>query len=206
MDFDSNDLSQTWRRWKEEMELYLELAMAGQQEATEEKLVLYLIGSQGREIYNTLNFESSKEERTVEDVLKVKEFPEVFAGTGKFDGTGKLACTTLEIDPTVKRVVHPSRVYTRVPAALNKQLKEELSRLEQLGILKEVTSPTLWVSSMFVARKPYGNLQICIDPKDLNEVLKRSHYPIPTIDEVLPEITRARMFSTFNVRKRILAR
>ncbi len=54
MDFESNDLPQTWRRWKEEMELYLELAMAGQQETTKVKLVLYLIGSQGREICNTI--------------------------------------------------------------------------------------------------------------------------------------------------------
>ncbi len=53
---------------------------------------------------------------------------------------------------------------------------------------------------MVVVRKPNGNLRICIDPKDLNKVLKRSHYPIPTIDEVLPEITRARVFSTFDVR------
>ena len=122
----------------------------------------------------------------------VQEFPEVFVGTGKFDGK-----YTLEIDPTAKPIVHPPR---RVPVALKKQLKDELSRLEQLGILKEVTSPTPWVSSMVVVRKPNGNLRICIDPKDLNKVLKRSHYPIPTIDEVLPEITRARVFSTFDVR------
>ncbi|XP_028417983.1 uncharacterized protein K02A2.6-like [Dendronephthya gigantea] len=122
----------------------------------------------------------------------VKEFPEVFARTGKFDGK-----YVLEIDPTAKPVVHPPR---RVPVALKKQLKEELSRLERLGVLKEVTSPTSWVSSMVVVRKPKGSLRICIDPKDLNEVLKRSHYPIPTIDEVLAEITRARVFSTFDVR------
>ncbi len=74
MDFESNDLPQTWRRWKEEMELYLELAMAGQQETTKVKLVLYLIGSQGREICNTISFEGSEEERTVEDVLKGLEY------------------------------------------------------------------------------------------------------------------------------------
>ena len=61
-----------------------------------------------------------------------------------------------------------------------------------------VTSPTPWVSSMVVMRKSNGNLRLCIDPKDLNQALKRSHYPIPTIDEVLPEIIRARMSSTFD--------
>lgn len=70
MNFDSNDLPQTWRRWKEEMELYLELAMAGQQEATKVKLLLYIMGSQGREIYNTISFENDEAERTVKEVLK----------------------------------------------------------------------------------------------------------------------------------------
>jgi len=36
---------------------------------------------------------------------------------------------------------------------------------------------------------------VCIDPKDLNGVLRRSHYPTPTI-EILPEISRAKVFST----------
>ena len=33
-------------------------------------VLLYLMGSEGREIYNTINFERSEEERKVEDVLK----------------------------------------------------------------------------------------------------------------------------------------
>ena len=37
---------------------------------------------------------------------------------------------------------------------------------------------------------------MCIDPKDLNRVLRRSHYPTPTIDEILPELSRAKVFST----------
>ena len=69
-DFDSNDLPQTWRRWKEEIELYLKVVMASQQGSTKVKLVLYLIGSKGRIICNAINFESSDEERTVEDILK----------------------------------------------------------------------------------------------------------------------------------------
>ena len=79
--------------------------------------------------------------------------------------------------------------------ALKRPLKEE-----QLGSLKKVTKPTPWLSSMVVVWKANGNLRICKDPKDLNQVLKRSHYPIPKIDEVLPEITRASVFGTFYVR------
>ena len=38
-------------------------------------------------------------------------------------------------------------------------------------------------------------LRLCIDPKDLNKALKRSHYPIPTIEEILPELSKAKVFS-----------
>lgn len=37
---------------------------------------------------------------------------------------------------------------------------------------------------------------ICLDPEDLNAVLKRSHYQIPTIDEILPNLAKAKFFSS----------
>ena len=53
---------------------------------------------------------------------------------------------------------------------------------------------------MVVVKKPNGTLRICIDPKDLNKVLKRSHYPLPTIEDILPDLSRAKVFSTFDVK------
>ena len=41
---------------------------------------------------------------------------------------------------------------------------------------------------------------MCIDPKDLNRMLRRSHYPTPTIDEILPELSRAKAFSTVDAK------
>lgn len=53
---------------------------------------------------------------------------------------------------------------------------------------------------MVVVWKPNGNMRICLDPKDLNKVLKRSHYPLPTIEDILPDLSRAKVFSTFDVK------
>ena len=52
----------------------------------------------------------------------------------------------------------------------------------------------------YSVRKPTGKLRICIDPKDLNKATRRSYYPIPTIDEILPDLREARVFSVFDVR------
>ena len=122
----------------------------------------------------------------------LSKYPDVFEGTGKFEGSYHL-----EIEPDSTPVVHSPR---KVPVAIKAQLKEELERLHSLGIIVPVTEPTPWVSSMVVVRKPNGNLRICIDPKDLNKVLKRSHYPLPTIEDILPDLRHAKVFSTFDVK------
>lgn len=87
-----------------------------------------------------------------------------------------------------------------MPVALKEKLKQELEKLQHLGIIEKVTEPTPWVSSLVTARKPNGQLRVCLDPKDLNEALKRSYYSTPTIDEILPELGRAKVFSTINAK------
>ena len=84
--------------------------------------------------------------------------------------------------------------------ALKGKLKKELDRLQSLGIIEQVTDPTPWVSSLVTVLKPNGQIRVCIDPKDLNRVLRRSHYPTPTIDEMLPELSRAKVFSTVDAK------
>ena len=76
-----------------------------------------------------------------------------------------------------------------------KELKEKLTELENKGILKKVTEPTKWVSSLVVARKPSGKLRICIDPNHLNKAIMRHHYQIPSVDEVTAELADAKVFS-----------
>ena len=122
----------------------------------------------------------------------LKDYPDVFQGTGKLEGQ-----YNLEVREDVQPVIHPPR---RVPVALKEKLKQELEKLQHLGIIEKVTEPTPWVSSLVTVRKPNGQLRVCLDPKDLNEALKRSYYSTPTIDEILPELGRAKVFSTINAK------
>ena len=110
---------------------------------------------------------------TTSDIFQ--EYVDVFEGIGCRDESYHI-----EIDPSVKPVIHPPR---RVPVALKDPLKKELDRMVEEGILTSVNKPTDWVLSMITVVKP-NKLRICIDPKDLNRAIKRSHYPMPTIEEV----------------------
>ena len=89
------------------------------------------------------------------------------------------------IDPEVKPRTLPSR---RIPVALHDQVKSEIEVLQQRGILVPVERPTEWVSQMTVVRKPNEKLRICIDPQPLNVALKREHYKMPTLDDILPKL------------------
>ena len=98
----------------------------------------------------------------------------------------------LQVDKTVTPVVMPPR---RVPLSVKDRSKEELERLEKLGYIVPVVQPTEWVSSLVTVHKPNGKIRVCIDPLHLNKALKRGHYPLPQLDDVLPCMSQAKVFT-----------
>ena len=49
-------------------------------------------------------------------------------------------------------------------------------------------------------RKRNGKIRLCVDPKFLNKVLKRSHYPLPVIEDILPKLAKAKVFTVVDAR------
>ena len=101
---------------------------------------------------------------------------------------------SLKVDPTVTPVVHGPR---RQPQALAEKIKAKLYEMEENGHIARVSEPTDWVSSMVTVYKN-GKVRICIDPKDLNRALRREHYPIPTVEEVVALFPKAKVFSVLD--------
>ena len=122
----------------------------------------------------------------------VANYGDVFSGLGCLPGE-----YCIEIDKSIKPV---QRQPHRVAVPLKSELKKKIEELEQRQVLAKVTKPSDWISSMVAIRKPSGKLQICIDPKDLNQALKHSHYPMPTIEEVLPCLSNAKVFSVLDAK------
>ena len=103
----------------------------------------------------------------------------------------------LEVDSTICPVVMPTR---RVPVSLKARLKAELKRLTDLEVVVPVEQPTDWVNALVVAPKKNGDMRICIDPRPLNQALKRERYQLPVLEDVLPDLAQARVFSTVDLR------
>ena len=113
----------------------------------------------------------------------------------------KLGCfdkpVQLELDDRVPPVKMPLRRY---PIALKDKLGRELERLDSLGVLERVVSATDWVSSVVVETKKDRSLSICIDPRPLKKALKRFHYPMPVVDDILPDLAHAKVFSVLDLK------
>ena len=140
---------------------------------------------------NILAIETEEKENSDNVSYWTKKYPEVFNGIGELEGE-----CHLNVEKDARPVIHSPR---RIPIATKKILKEELHRLTEAGIIKKVQEPTPWVSSLVTVIKP-NKTRLCIDPKDLNLVLQRSHYPMKTLEDILPELNKAKTFSVVDVK------
>lgn len=126
----------------------------------------------------------------------VDQFSDIFNGYGKMEGE-----VTLEVDTTVPPVIQQPR---RVPIALRDKLQAELDKLQQDGIITREYNHTEWVSNILLVRRGSEGsnaLRICLDPIPLNKALKRPNLQFVTLDEILPELGQAKVFSTVDAKK-----
>ncbi|UYV63892.1 K02A2.6-like, partial [Cordylochernes scorpioides] len=119
------------------------------------------------------------------------KYKDIFEGIGCLQGEYKL-----ETDPTIKPIKQAPR---RVPITLRKELKEKLIDMEKKNIIAKVDYPTDWISNLVLV-KSTKKLRICIDPRELNVALKRAEYPIPTIEEIIPNLQNAKIFTVVDTK------
>ena len=137
-----------------------------------------------------LSVDKPTSKMTADSVLT--EYADVFSGIGNF-GESKI-----ELKPDSKPVVHAPR---RVPHSLRENLKKELNRMETADVISKVTEPTDWVNSLVIVEKPETRkMRVCLDPRDLNNAIKRPHYRMPTLDDVVSRLNGAKYFSKLDAR------
>ena len=119
------------------------------------------------------------------DILHV--YSDVFTGIGKFPGMPY----KFQLKENAKPTRHAPR---KVPIHLQDAFHHEIRNLEKLGILEETKDVTEWVNSFVIVEKKTPDvsnsqsdrkLQICLDPRDLNEALEREPYYTRSIEEIM---------------------
>lgn len=104
----------------------------------------------------------------------------------------------LPINDQVAPVIQPFR---RVPFSSRAPLQKELIELEEMDCIEPVKGPARWVSPMVPVPKGEGGIRICVDMRRANEAILDEKHPMPTIEDLLPLLKDAVLFSKIDLKK-----
>ncbi|XP_055588544.1 uncharacterized protein K02A2.6-like [Uranotaenia lowii] len=104
----------------------------------------------------------------------------------------------ISIDPSVTPVCQSVR---RPPLALLTKIEEKLHALLASDIIEPVQEYSPWVSPLVTILKDNGDLRLCVDMRRANMAIKREAHPMPTFDDFLPRLKKARVFSRLDIKE-----
>ena len=121
------------------------------------------------------------------DDIKAR-FAKVFSGLGCMEGE-------YEIKLTPSHKAFNQTTPRRVPIPLFPKVKQELARMEAMGVIEKVDALTEWCSSIVVVPKSNGKVRICADFIQLNKAILRENHPMPTTEQTLGKLAGAQVIS-----------
>jgi hypothetical protein len=98
-------------------------------------------------------------------IAVIEQYANIFTGVGCVPGEHHIS-----VDKSVPPVIHASR---KIPLSLRLKVHQQLNEMERLGIIVKRTEPTKWVNSLTIVEKKGGKLRICLDPRQLNQAIRR---------------------------------
>ena len=90
-----------------------------------------------------------------------------------------------------------SRRPCRMPPNELAELKIQLQELLEKGLIRPSSSP--WGCPFIFAKKKEKSLQMCVDYQPLNVVMIKNKYPLPRIDILFDQLSKAKVFSKINL-------
>ena len=88
----------------------------------------------------------------------------------------------------------------RIPLPIFDKVKAEIKRMEEMDIIEKVDEATQWCSPIVVVPKRDGTVRLCVDFTRLNEFVIRERFILPTTEETLAVIGKAKFFSKLDAR------
>ena len=90
-------------------------------------------------------------------------------------------CHHLNVNPSIT----PRRQPPRRPSKEHVEAVEnEVTKLKQVGAIKEVFYPQ-WLANTVVVKKKTGKWHVCMDFTDLNKACPNDPFPMPWIDQLV---------------------
>ncbi|GJW21120.1 putative reverse transcriptase domain-containing protein [Tanacetum coccineum] len=113
--------------------------------------------------------EKKSDEKRLEDIPVVREFPEVFPKD--LPGLPSIRQVEFQID--------------LIPGT-TPELSDQLQELSDRGFIRPSTSP--WGAPVLFVKKKDGSFKMCIDYRELNKLTVKNRYPLPRIDDLFDQL------------------
>ena len=126
-------------------------------------------------------------------VTLLKEYMDVFAWNydEMLSLDPGLVVHALNVDPGVKLVIQPARVFH---TDVETQITQEVKKLLVAGFIKPIQHPK-WLSNVVPVKKKNGQIHCCVDFRNLNKAYRKDKFPLPNIDLLVDSAVGSSMFS-----------
>ena len=71
-------------------------------------------------------------------------------------------------------------------------IEEEIEKMLSIDLIEPAVSP--WASPVVLIPKPDGSIRFCVDFRKVNAVTVRDSFPLPRIDDIIPQLGKKKFF------------
>jgi hypothetical protein len=145
---------------------------------------------------NSRHLMSTKtDERRLEDIPIVRDFPEVFPEDLSGLPSPRQVEFRIDLIPGATPVARSP--YRLAPSEMQ-ELSNQLQELQDKGFIRPSHSP--WGAPVLFVKKKDDSFRMCIDYRELNKLTIKNRYPLPRIDDLFDQLQGSRYFSKIDLR------
>jgi hypothetical protein len=133
--------------------------------------------------------------KALADIPIVSEFPDVFPDNLSGLPPDRDVEFKIKLLPGTAPI---SRRPYRMPPNELAELKVQLNELLKKGLIRPSSSP--WGCPAIFVKKKDQSLRMCVDYRPLNAVMVKNKYPLPRIDILFDQLSKAKVFSKIDLR------
>ncbi|GJU58504.1 putative reverse transcriptase domain-containing protein [Tanacetum coccineum] len=139
--------------------------------------------------------EKKSDEKRLEDIPVVKEFPEVFPEN--LPGLPPIRQVEFQID-LIPGAAPVARAPYRLAPSKMQELSDQLQELADRGFIRPSTSP--WRAPVLFVKKKDRSFRMCIDYRELNKLTVKNRYPLPKINDLFDQLQGSSVYSKIDLR------
>ncbi|GJX95275.1 putative reverse transcriptase domain-containing protein [Tanacetum coccineum] len=151
--------------------------------------------SRGCQVFVAQKMEKKSDEKQLEDIPVVREFPKVFPED--LPGLPPVHQVEFQID-LIPGATPVARAPYRLAPSEMQELSNQLQELADRGFIRPSTSP--WGAPVLFVKKKDRSFRMCIDYRELNKLTVKNRYPLPRIDDLFDQLQGSSVYSKIDLR------